>query len=140
MYVVITCFMKVESSPEAARRMKIFRLPSWLAHASARFITRLANFRACIASLRIAQPVCSFMDVCRHVLEVQVEQMPGVPAAVRHVDGQFDGEEGGHRIAFLPSKKVRPTCLFRRCFSRYVLGNGQSSFYDSITLRKDGTA
>ncbi len=39
------------------------------------------------------------VDVCGHVFEVQVEKLAGVPAAVGHVDGQFDGEEAGHGFA-----------------------------------------
>ena len=49
----------------------------------------------------VAQIVSGRVDVHRHVGEVQVEQLAGVPAAVGHVDCQADGEEGGHRIAFL---------------------------------------
>ena len=49
----------------------------------------------------VAQIVSGLFDVHRHVGDVQVEQLPGVPTAVGHVDCQVDGEEGGHRIAFL---------------------------------------
>ena len=43
------------------------------------------------------------LDVLGHVGEVQVEQLPGVPAAVGHVDGQVDVKEAGHGFDFLIS-------------------------------------
>jgi hypothetical protein len=60
----------------------------------------------------VAQIECGLIDVLRHIGMIQVEELPGMPPAVDHIDCQFDGEEGGH-FAFLLNSTVQAITVSR---------------------------